>query len=137
MPQRRRGTRNELIDCAAVPAGLEVKVSPSGAGRGVFATRRFDEGEEIERCPMLIAEPERGDDLESGAEGYVFGWGDGQIALALGYGSLYNHSYDANATTLETGDELVVSATRPIEAGDEIYINYMGTAQEGVWFDVL
>ena len=120
-----------------MPAGLEVKLSPTGAGRGVFATRVFKKGEEIERCPMLIAEPDRGDDLESGAEGYVFGWGDGRTALALGYGSIYNHSYDPNATTLETGDELVITATRKIRAGDEIYINYMGTAQTGVWFDVL
>ena len=86
---------------------------------------------------MLIAEPERGADLESGAEGYVFGWGDGRTALALGYGSLYNHSYLPNATTLETDDELVVTATRDIEVGEEIRINYMGTAQDGVWFDVL
>ena len=86
---------------------------------------------------MLIAEPERGEDLESGAEGYVFGWGDGRTALALGYGSLYNHSYVPNATTLETDDELVVTATRDIQVGEEIRINYMGTAQDGVWFDVL
>ncbi len=120
-----------------MPAGLEVKKSPTGAGRGVFATRSFKKGEEIERCPMLVAEEGRGDDLESGAEGYVFGWGDGRTALALGYGSLYNHRYDSNATTTETGDELVITATRKIDAGEEIYINYMGTAQEGVWFDVL
>ncbi len=120
-----------------MPAGLEVKNSPTGAGRGVFATRAFKKGEEIERCPMLVAEEGRGDDLESGAEGYVFGWGDGRTALALGYGSLYNHRYDPNATTTETGDELIISATRKINVGEEIYINYMGTAQEGVWFDVL
>lgn len=86
---------------------------------------------------MLIAEADRGADLESGAEGYVFGWGDGRTALALGYGSLYNHSYDPNATTLETTDELVITATRDIAQGDEILINYMGTAQTGVWFEVL
>ena len=131
------GGRSEVIDCAIVPVGLEVKNSPTGAGRGVFAVRAFKKGEEIERCPMLVAEPDRGDDLESGAEGYVFGWGDGRTALALGYGSLYNHSYDSNATTLETGDELVITATRKIRVGDEIYINYMGTAQTGVWFEVL
>ncbi|WP_420450342.1 SET domain-containing protein-lysine N-methyltransferase [Ilumatobacter sp.] len=120
-----------------MPEGLKVEESPTGAGRGVFATRSFEEGEEIERCPMLVAEPDRGDALESGAEGYVFGWADGRTALALGYGSLYNHSYDPNATTLETGDELVITATREIRVGDEIYINYMGTATDGVWFDVL
>jgi hypothetical protein len=120
-----------------VPAGLEVKVSPTGAGRGVFATQAFAKGDEIERCPMLVADPDRGEDLESGAEGYVFGWGDGRTALALGYGSLYNHRYDSNATTTETGDELVITAVRKIKPGDEIYINYMGTADDGVWFDVL
>ena len=126
-----------LVDWAAVSEGLRVAESKSGKGRGVFATRRFSKGETVEVCPMLIAADGRGEDLESGAEGYVFGWGTGQTALALGYGSLYNHSYDPNATTLEDGDELVVTATRRIEVGDEIHINYMGTAQEGVWFDVL
>lgn len=120
-----------------MPEGLKVADSPSGAGRGVFATRSFAKGDEVERCPMLIAEPDRGDDLESGAEGYVFGWGDGRTALALGYGSLYNHSYDPNATTTETVDELVITATRKIRKGDEVYINYMGTEQDGVWFEVL
>lgn len=103
----------------------------------MFATRKFTTGDEIERCPMLIAEEGNEDELEAGAVGYVFGWGDGQTALALGYGSLYNHSYAPNATTLETRHELVVTATRKIDVGDEIYINYMGTAQEGVWFEVL
>lgn len=86
---------------------------------------------------MLVADVDRGDDLEKGAEGYVFTWGDGSTALALGYGSLYNHSYDPNATTLEDGDELVITATRRIAVGDEIFINYMGTATDGVWFDIL
>jgi uncharacterized protein len=126
-----------LIDSSAVPAGLEVRESPTGAGRGVFALVPFKKGQAIERCPMLVADPDRGNDLESGATGYVFGWGDGRTALALGYGSLYNHSYEPNATTTETGDELVITATRKIKAGDEIYINYMGTATEGVWFEVL
>jgi uncharacterized protein len=103
----------------------------------VFATQPFAAGDEIERCPMLIAEEGNEEELEAGAVGYVFGWGDGQTALALGYGSLYNHSYSPNATTLETKDELVITATRDIAVGEEIYINYMGTAQEGVWFDVL
>lgn len=113
---------------------LRVAESPTGAGRGVFACRNIDAGEEIERCPMLIVDGEQGEALTIGADGYVFGWGDDSTALALGYGSLYNHSYDPNATTLETPDELVISACKPISAGDEIFINYMGTAQTGVWF---
>ena len=120
-----------------VHSHLRVAVSPTGAGRGVFATRRIAIGEVIERCPMLIVDDERAEALTLGADGYVFGWGDGSTALALGYGSLYNHSYRPNAETLETTDELVITALIPIETGDEIFINYMGTAQDGIWFDDL
>lgn len=116
---------------------LRIDESPTGAGRGVFATRPIAPGAEIERCPMLIADGEQGAALERGAEGYVFRWGETATALALGYGSLYNHSYDPNATTLETPDELVISALRAIEPGEEIFINYMGVEQDGVWFDDL
>ena len=116
---------------------LRVDESPTGAGRGVFAVDTIGAGEEIERCPMLIADGEQGAALERGAEGYVFRWGETATALALGYGSLYNHSYDPNATTLETSDELVITAVRDIAPGEEIFINYMGTEQDGVWFDDL
>ncbi len=86
---------------------------------------------------MLIAEDSRGAALEQGAEGYVFTWGDGCTALALGYGSLYNHSFAPNATTLENSDELVITALRDIAVGEEIFINYTGTESSGVWFDDL
>lgn len=86
---------------------------------------------------MLIVDDEQGEALALGADGYVFGWGEDSTALALGYGSLYNHSYRPNAETLETADELVITALRDIQPGEEIFINYMGTAQDGVWFDVL
>lgn len=119
----------------SVSPHLQIAESPTGAGRGVFAKREIVSGEEIERCPMLIVDGERAEALSLGANGYVFGWGSDSTALALGYGSLYNHSYLPNAETLETPDELVITALRAIGAGEEIFINYMGTAQEGVWFD--
>ncbi len=120
-----------------ITSHLRVAESPTGAGRGVFAQRHFVAGEEIERCPMLIVDGERAEALSLGADGYVFGWGSDSTALALGYGSLYNHSYAPNAETLETPHELVITALRSIDEGEEIFINYMGTAQEGVWFDPL
>lgn len=116
---------------------LRIAESPTGAGRGVFAECDIAMGDEIERCPMLITDGAQGEALTQGADGYVFGWGSGSTALALGYGSLYNHSYAPNAETLETSDELVITALHDIAAGDEIFINYMGTAQDGVWFDLL
>jgi hypothetical protein len=116
---------------------LRIAESPTGAGRGVFAECDIAVGQEIERCPMLITDGAQAEALTQGADGYVFGWGSESTALALGYGSLYNHSYAPNAETLETPEELVITAVRPIASGDEIFINYMGTAQEGVWFDLL
>ena len=116
---------------------LRIAESPTGAGRGVFAATRITAGTEIERCPMLIVGADQGEALAHGADGSVFGWGSDSTALALGYGSLYNHSYGPNAETLETDTELVITALTDIAAGDEIFINYMGTAQDGVWFDVL
>ena len=114
---------------------LYVAESPLGVGRGVFAAQDIAAGATIERCPMLVVDAEQGDALAAGAEGYVFTWGDGSTALALGYGSLYNHSFAPNATTLETGDELVIIALEPIASGEEIFINYTGTDTTGVWFD--
>ena len=116
---------------------LHIADSPTGAGRGVFATKVIVAGTEIERCPMLIVDADQGEALALGADGYVFGWGNESTALALGYGSLYNHSYAPNAETTETATELVVAALVDIAIGEEIFINYMGTAQDGVWFDVL
>lgn len=118
---------------------LRVDRSTIGAGRGVFATRAISRGEVIEACPMLVVDDEQGEALARGAEGYVFGWGDGATALALGYGSLYNHSFTPNATTLETPDELVVTAVDDIAAGEEIFINYTGTGTDSgdLWFDDL
>ena len=119
---------------------LHTGESPTGAGRGVFASEAIAAGATIEICPMLVAtNTERSEALALGAEGYVFGWGDGGTALALGYGSLYNHSYEPNATTLEDAEDevLVITAVRDIAPGEEIFINYMGTADSGVWFDDL
>jgi SET domain-containing protein len=122
---------------SGITSHLSVAESPTGAGRGVFARRLIAAGEEIERCPMLIVDGDQAEALSLGADGYVFGWGNDSTALALGYGSLYNHSYAPNAETLETPNELVITALRSISEGEEIFINYMGTAQEGVWFDLL
>lgn len=86
---------------------------------------------------MLIADGAKGDFLTAGADGYVFGWGESSTALALGYGSLYNHHFEPNATTTESGDELLITATRDIAVDEEIFINYLGTDidPDGVWFD--
>lgn len=96
-----------------------------GMGRGVFAGRPFRTGQVIEVCPVLVLPP---DVVLGGLNDYVFVWGEGtgRLAVALGYGSLYNHAKDANATfecRLLRG-EIVFRAARPIAAGEQILIDY-------------
>lgn len=107
---------------------IEVRRSP-GRGRGVFARQFIARGTIIERVPMLVF-PET--DLESD-EGfstlyhYAFEWGKGTVALALGYGSIYNHSYSPNARYDDVAQRTKnFTAIRDIEPGEEITINYNG-----------
>src|SRR5947207_2382193 len=76
-------------------------------GRGVFALRDIPAATTIERVPVILIPKEQvfGNTPEARHAAriswYVFAW-DGitkrnYVALALGYGSIYNHSYSPNA----------------------------------------
>ena len=122
------------------PDGVEVRQT-EGKGRGVFASRLIRKGEVIERVPLIIltAEEYGGGVDKSLLAGYVFAWGDGQYALALGYGSLYNHSYKPNAVYEDEEPQTkLYRALRIIKEGEEVTINYNGnpTSRIKMWFDV-
>jgi hypothetical protein len=77
---------------------IEVK-QIKGKGRDVFARRLICDGQTIERVPVLVL-PIAESRTASGPtpmSGYCFDRGRGTVAVALGYGSLYNHSYRPNA----------------------------------------
>jgi hypothetical protein len=105
-------------------------------GRGVFAARTFEPDDVIEECPVLLVPADTIGDL--GLDGYCFEWTDDQCAIALGYGSLYNHSWRPNARYDHDHDAHVVSysAVRRIEVGEEITINYSGDPEghTELWF---
>ena len=108
-----------------------------GRGRGVFAARSFAPGETIEICPVIALSEADARTLDgTGLFDYYFGWGDAgkAAAIALGYGSLYNHSSEPNAMHRKcvADGTLSIIATQPIAAGDEICISY----QPGPWFEV-
>jgi len=113
-----------------------------GKGRGVFARRPIEKGEIIERVPVIVLPVEQvGDDPgRHDLAAYVFEWGRRTVALALGYGSLYNHSYEPNARYENLGvrTKLFV-ALREIAAGEEITVNYNGDPgdRSSVWFEVV
>jgi hypothetical protein len=120
---------------------LYIADSPLG-GRGVFATEFIPIGTLIEIAPVIIIPA---DELKvihhTVLHDYYFLWSDdgGEAALALGYGSLYNHSYKPNSeyyTNRET-TSIDVFAIADIPAGEEITFNYNGMPfdETPVWFD--
>ena len=113
-----------------------------GKGRGVFASKRISKGTIIERVPVVILPVQEiyTDKISTTLADYVFNWGDGEVVIALGYGSLYNHSYDPNAAYAAKGRQSqVYSALRDIEADEEITVNYNGSPkdQAKLWFDAV
>lgn len=120
---------------------IEVK-QIRGKGRGVFASRDIVEGEVIERVPVLVLPAEVVEDQSTRGSlwEYSFQWGKGTVALALGYGSLYNHSYRPNARCdVEGRRTKVFTSLCDIAAGEEITINYNGDPDDRspVWFEVV
>jgi hypothetical protein len=66
----------------------------------VFAQRRYLPGEVIERAPVIVIPAGEVETINrSAASAYLYKWGADadQVAIALGYGSLYNHAPRANA----------------------------------------
>ena len=115
-----------------------------GRGRGVFAVRRFEPGETIEVCPVIaLSEADARKLDDTGLYDYYFGWGtDGkEAAIALGFGSLYNHSFAPNTVHRKNATDGTVSilAVKAIAPGEEIFIRYDPGADghtQQMWFDV-
>jgi SET domain-containing protein len=108
-----------------------IEVRRSGRrGRGVFARKPIRKGKIIERAPIILIPV--GDVFSSALRtrlaDYVFVWGQDTVAVVLGYGSLYNHSYHPNALYYGSGPQTqVFEAIRDIRAGEEITVNYNGS----------
>nr|WP_263326484.1 SET domain-containing protein [Neobacillus sp. Marseille-Q6967] len=112
-------------------------------GRGIFATRNIRKGELIHEAPVIIFPGDEYKYLKKTVLlEYVFWWDEDNnvVALALGYGSLFNHSYTPNAIFKRRMDKKTIDfiALTNIKAGEEIYINYNGDPddKEPMWFDV-
>jgi len=107
---------------------IYVKKSPVH-GWGVFAKEDIMENEVFEECPVLTLPIEKGE-ATSLLVDYRFNWPQGgdwqEQVLALGYGSLYNHSENANAfwiSDLENKTFKFVS-NRLIKQDEEIFVWY-------------
>lgn len=122
---------------------IAVRNSPN-KGRGVFALRDIAGGELIEKAPALFVPAQEWSYIRNTIlDNYCFRIGPNQehAALAMGYGSLYNHSYTPNAVYDVKDEEMAVqfNALRDIRAGEEITVNYNRDPRDRspVWFEVL
>jgi len=99
---------------------------------GVFASRAIDAGEVVEIAPVIRLRA-CFEGFEPALQRSVFNWDSlagakDTTAIALGYGSMYNHANPANMRYLSTLDGAAIEfvAVRAIRAGEELTINYSG-----------
>ena len=100
------------------------------AGRGVFALDDIQAGEVLEECHFFLLDSVNFAAIDPVLKEMVFAWpahtDAHRFAVVLGGGTVYNHSYENNATwdTDEVKCCFRFSAIRDIKAGEEIFTNY-------------
>lgn len=110
-----------------VPTKIEIKES-TNKGLGVFAKEKIFSGEIIETTPLIKLDVPHNSDTLFDYRFYYPRKGDNrEYVVALGYGSLYNHSEQNNADWRSAKPMIFdFFALRDIEPGEEIYLKYGG-----------
>ncbi len=113
-------------------------------GKGVFTRENIPADSIIEIAPVIVMKKADRFYLDKTLlHDYIFEWGADleQCCLALGFVSMYNHSYESNCEYFMNFEEenIFVKTVRTIEAGSELTINYNGDWNDGnkVWFNTL
>jgi len=130
-------------------ASDKVYVSKSeilNAGRGVYAKRDIKKGEIIERCPIIeVSKHDTSNLKESVLVTYFFYFGKNKerIAMALGFGSIYNHTDKPNAIYKIKPKEKIIDfiALTDIKKDEELTFNYYNSSnlkdkKNPLWFEV-
>ena len=118
-------------------------VAPSDKrGRGIFTVSKIPANTIVEISPVLVlSEKDRKLAEKTMLYDYIFEWGKRRKkgCVALGYLSIYNHSYNANCTyDMDFVAELMtITTVKDIEKGEELFLNYNAEAddQTPIWFD--
>ena len=107
-------------------------------GRGVFTGAEILEGTTIELAEvLLLSAADRAVVHKTSLHDFYFQWDGDRAAIALGYGSLYNHSDKANTIFELDYDfkQIRFIALRDIASGEEIMTNYRaGEPEMKLWF---
>lgn len=112
------------------------------AGRGVFAKCDIKKGEIIEICPIIEVPKHDVSNLKDSilvTYFFYFGKDKERLAMALGFGSIYNHSYKPNTTYKIRIKQKTIDfiALDDIKKDSEITFNYKGNLRKrSLWFEV-
>ena len=125
---------------------MKIEVKLSTYGRGVFAKENIKAGEILEVAPIILIP--KGDlqeieyapgkyelkkfrknpikDKDIQLSRYVFSWNDNLEAIALGYGSLYNHNPNPSVEQVRDyqNETITFKALKDVPLGEELYIDY-------------
>lgn len=111
-------------------------------GRGVFTKEKIGKGIIIEESPVIVMSAEDRILLDKTLlHDYIFEWGiqKNKCCLALGYASIYNHSYTSNCEYFMDYDAatIQIKTMRQIKEGEELTINYNGNWNDDkkIWFE--
>lgn len=112
-------------------------------GRGVYTQEPIPAETILEISPVIVMNSDDRLHLDKTLlHDYIFEWnGEAkQCCVALGYISIYNHSYAANCVyDMDIENEwMTIKSVREIQKGEELFINYNGSWNDTkpVWFDV-
>jgi len=113
-----------------------------GMGKGVYTEERIPAGTIVELSPVIVMKKEDREHLDKTLlHDYIFEWGKlkDKCCMALGFISMYNHSYKSNCEYFMDfeDDTIMIETVRIIEKGEELTINYNGDPNDEskVWFD--
>ena len=117
-------------------------IAPSeNRGRGVFTTKNIPAGTVVEISPVIELSIKDRKQIEGSLlYHYIFEWGKTKrkAAMALGYVSMYNHSYDPNCVYEMDyeNNNMTIRTIKPVKKGEELYFSYNGDPedQSPLWF---
>jgi SET domain-containing protein len=129
-------TSQPLMLRAAKDTSLLFRVGTGPKGRGLLASRRISPGTVIHEAPCIRVVKAEYDKFMKFTvlEHYLFNAEGGDKLLALGYGSLFNHSRHPNVDYRVDSTDLsirYISGHKEIQEDDELCISYGGN----LWFD--
>jgi uncharacterized protein len=107
-----------------------IVISPCDFGHGIFTTRSLQADTTLEECLFLRI---NADECADALDDYVFNLETAEenggvevYSLVLGWGSLFNHSFEHNTEYWhDTDRDLIVFHTiKAVPAGTQLFVNY-------------